>query len=172
LSGLFRLARYIVVAAVLVVLYAGYNPAAVEANWPAAAPFARALHAYYPAALVGGPPAPTTSAAAPPSPPRPPVPVLVAAAERKDLPWKIGEIGTAQAVSTVALRPHFDATVEKVLVADGAAVKAGDILITLDARQAAAQLAGAQAQLAKDQAQLEQNQRDVTRYTDLVRRRR
>ena len=57
--------------------------------------------------------------------------------------------------------PHFDATVDKVLVADGAEVKAGDVLIKLDARQVDAQLAGAEAQLAKDQAQLEQSQRDV-----------
>ena len=56
------------------------------------------------------------------------------------------------------------------LVADGAEVKAGDVLIKLDARQAEAQLPGAQAQLAKDQAQLEQTQRDVDRYTDLVAR--
>ena len=40
----------------------------------------------------------------------------------------------------------------------------------LDARQADAQLKGAQAQLAKDQAQLEQTKRDVARYTDLVAR--
>jgi multidrug efflux system membrane fusion protein len=170
LQALFRLVRYLIIAAVLVALYAGYNPAAVEANWPAAAPMARALHAYVPAALGGGPPATATAAATSAPPARPPVPVIVAAVVRKDEPWKIEEIGTAQAVSTVALRPHFDATVEKVRVADGAQVKAGDVLITLDSRQVAAQLAGAQAQLAKDQAQLEQNQRDVTRYTDLVAR--
>ena len=44
----------------------------------------------------------------------------------------------------MALRPHFDATVDKVLVADGAEVKAGDPLIELDARQVRAQLDGRQ----------------------------
>ena len=81
-------------------------------------------------------------------------PVVVGHAARKDLPWKLDEIGMAQAIASVALRPHFDATVDKVLVADGAAVKVGDTLIELDARQVRAQIDGAKAQLAKDQAAL------------------
>ena len=169
LSVLLRLVKYGLVLIVIAGLYAAYDPKMVEANWPAAAPLARVWHGYLPAAIVGAP-APTGSAAAPVIQPRPPVSVLVATAVRKNVPYKIEEIGTAQAVATVALRPHFDATVQKVLVADGAEVKAGDVLITLDARQVVAQLEGAKALLAKDEAQLEQNQRDVTRYTDLVAR--
>jgi RND family efflux transporter MFP subunit len=168
LPVLLRFLRYFVFAALAVVVYCGYDPTFVASHVPAAAPMALRIHDYFPTALVGGAPASQPAVAA--APPRPPVAVQVATAVRKDVPWKIEEIGTAQAVSTVALRPHFDATVEKVLVADGAEVKAGDVLITLDARQARAQLAGAEAQLAKDQAQLEQNQRDATRYTDLVAR--
>jgi RND family efflux transporter MFP subunit len=158
---------FIVVVAGAATLFAGYKPALVASYWPAAEPFANQIHAYLPASLTGAP-APAASAPAPP--PRPPVSVLVAPAAVKDVPWKIEEIGTAQAVATVALRPHFDATVEKVAVADGAEVKAGDVLIKLDARQAEAQLGVAQAQLAKDEAQLEQAERDVTRYSDLVTR--
>src|SRR5436305_9330608 len=133
---------------------------------PAAAPYAEMAHAHLPDALTGAKPA----AAAPPAAPRPPVSVLLAQAQRKTAPWTIDEIGTAQAVASVALKAHFDATVLKVQVADGAEVKAGDPLVTLDSRQAQAQLAMAQAQLAKDEAQLEQASRDVTRYTDLVAR--
>jgi RND family efflux transporter MFP subunit len=165
-AALLRWATYIVILAVAAALYAGYDPSLVATYWPAAAPLAQQIHGYLPAALTGAP----AAASAPAAPPRPPVTVLVAPAARKDVPWKIGEIGTAQAIATVALRPHFDATVEKVLVADGAEVKAGDVLITLDQRQTEAQLAGVEAQLAKDEAQLEQAQRDVTRYTDLVAR--
>ena len=106
----------------------------------------------------------------PAAPPRPPVSVLTAQAQRKTVPWTIDEIGTAQAVASVALKAHYDATVLKVQVADGAEVKAGDALVTLDSRQAKAQLAMAQAQLAKDEAQLEQATRDLSRYTDLVAR--
>jgi multidrug efflux system membrane fusion protein len=103
-------------------------------------------------------------------PPRPAVSVLVGQVSKKDLPWTIEEIGTTQAIASVALRPRYDAMVEKVLVADGASVKAGDTLIQLDSSQLEAQLWGAKAQLVKDQAQLEQSQRDVTRDTDLVAR--
>ena len=160
-----RRAAYVVILVSAVAFYAGYNPPLVATYWPAATPLAQQIHGYLPAALTA-PPATTSAPSAPPG--RPPVSVLVAPAERKNVPWNIGEIGTAQAISTVALRPHLDATVDKVWVGDGAAVKAGDVLITLDHRQAEAQLAGAQAQLAKDEAQLEQAERDVTRYTDLV----
>jgi len=166
-AALLRWVTYLVILAGAAALYAGYNPPLVATYWPAAAPFALQIHGYLPAALTG---APATASAPPAPPPRPPVTVLVAPAVRKDVPWKIGEIGTAQAIASVALRPHLDATVDKVLVADGAEVKAGDVLITLDHRQSEAQLAGAEAQLAKDEAQLEQAQRDVTRYTDLVAR--
>jgi multidrug efflux system membrane fusion protein len=163
-AALLRWATYILILAAAAALYAGYNPPLVATYWPAAAPFAKQIHGYLPAALTGAP----ATASAPPS--RPPVTVVVAPAVRKDVPWKVGEIGTAQAIASVALRPHLDATVEKVLVADGAEVKQGDVLITLDHRQTEAQLAGAEAHLAKDEAQLEQAQRDVTRYTDLVAR--
>ena len=166
MSFLSQTVTYAVIIVGGAALYAGYNPNQVGAYLPAAGPLAHQIHDALPAAMVGGGPPPV--AAAPP--PRPPVSILVAKAVRQDLPWRIEEIGTAQAVSTVALRPHFDATVEKVLVSDGAEVKAGDVLIKLDQRQTEAQLAGAQAQLAKDEAQLEQNQRDVTRYADLVSR--
>jgi RND family efflux transporter MFP subunit len=169
LSGFTRFVTYVVVIAMIAALYAGYNPSGVAAYWPAAAPYANQIHDILPAVITGAPP-PTATGMAPVAPPRPPVSVLVAPVVRKDAPWKIEEIGTAQAISTVALRPHYDATVEKVLVADGAEVKAGDVLITLDARQVEAQLAQAQAQLAKDEAQLEQAERDVNRYTDLVAR--
>ncbi|MGA2491742.1 MAG: efflux RND transporter periplasmic adaptor subunit [Roseiarcus sp.] len=162
-----RFAALIATAAVVVGFYAAYDPAGVGALWPAAGPAAMRLHALLPIGSGGG-----TGGAAPTAtaPSRPPVVVVVGHAARKDLPWKLEEIGTAQAIASVALRPHFDATVDKVLVADGAAVKAGDTLIELDARQVRAQIDGAKAQLAKDQAALEQAQRDVSRYTDLVAR--
>lgn len=161
-----RFAALIVTAAVVVGLYAAYDPVAVGALWPAAAPLANRIHALLPIGSRASRAA--VDAAAPAVPSKPPVVVVVGHAARKDLPWKLDEIGTAQAIASVALRPHFDATVDKVLVADGATVKAGDTLIELDARQAKAQLDGAKAQLAKDQAALDQAQRDVARYTDLV----
>jgi RND family efflux transporter MFP subunit len=161
-----RFAALIVAAAVVLGLYAAYDPIAIASLWPAAGPLAMRAHAL----LRVGARSPAAPGDAPiiVRPALPPVAVVLDRAARKNLPWNLDEIGTAQAIATVALRPHFDATVEKVLVADGAEVKAGDTLIELDGRQARAQLDGARAQLARDQAALEQAQRDVTRYTDLV----
>jgi len=167
--GFRRFAGALLAIAVVLALYAGYAPANVEKVWPPAASLAWRIHELLPGAPTAEP-ASVSAAAAPAASPRPPVSVVVGRAARKDLPWRIDEIGAAQAIASVALRTHFDATVEKVLVADGASVKAGETLIELDARQAAAQLAGAKAQLAKDEAQLEQAARDVDRYTDLVAR--
>ena len=147
---------------------AGYKADLVAATFPAAGPFAKRVQAMLPAALVAGPATAAAPTAAAPA--RPPVSVVVGQVEKKDLPWTIEAIGTTQPIASVALRTRYDAMVEKVLVADGASVKAGDTLITLDSKQLQAQLGVAQAQLAKDQAQLEQAQRDVARYTDLVAR--
>jgi multidrug efflux system membrane fusion protein len=165
-SFLSQLIKLLILAAIVVAAYGIYNPEAVALYAPAAAPYARMAHAALPSAFSGE----QTSAAAPSAPPRPPVSVVLAQAERKTVPWTVSDIGTAQAIASVALRSHFDATVMKVEVADGAEVKAGDALFQLDDRQAQAQLAVAQAQLAKDEAQLGQAQRDVTRYTDLAAR--
>lgn len=162
-----RFAVLIVAAAVVVGLYAAYDPVAVASLWPAAGPLAARAHALLP---IGGSPAASSGAPVAARPTRPPVSVVLGQAARKDLPWKLDAIGAAQAIATVALRPHFDATVDQVLISDGAEVKAGEPLIALDSRQARAQLDGAKAQLAKDQAALEQAQRDVSRYTDLVAR--
>ncbi len=167
MSFLIQFVKLLIFAAVVVTAYAAYRPEVVALYFPRAAPYAQLAHGYLPAAVTGEKPA---AAPTPAAPPRPPVSVQVGRAERKTIPWTITDIGTAQAVASVALKSHFDATVLKVPVADGAEVKAGDALVMLDDRQAQAQLAMAQAQLAKDEAQLEQAQRDVTRYTDLVSR--
>ncbi|MDE3176054.1 MAG: efflux RND transporter periplasmic adaptor subunit [Pseudomonadota bacterium] len=167
MSFLSQVVKLAVVAALGVAAYGVYRPEVVAVYAPQAAPYALLAHGYLPAQITGEKPA---AAAAPSAPPRPPVSVVVGAAQRKTVPWTIDEIGTAQAVASVALKSHFDATVMKVEVADGAEVKAGDELFTLDDRQARAQLSVAQAQLAKDEAQLEQATRDVGRYTDLVAR--
>jgi membrane fusion protein, multidrug efflux system len=176
--GFRKFASFLILGGAALALFAGFAPDVAEKYLPASGPYARQIRTYLPAALLAyhpdsasGSSSPViASAATATSAARPPAVVVVGQAEKLDFPWVFSEIGTVQPIATVSLRPHFDATVDDVLVADGAAVKAGDVLIKLDARQADAQLKGAQAQLAKDQAQLEQAKRDVTRYTDLVSR--
>jgi RND family efflux transporter MFP subunit len=168
--GFRGVAGFVLLAAAAVCGYGAYAPASV-ANWsPAAGAYAWKLHEFLPGAAPGRDGAATAAQQPASPPPARPVIVVVAKAARKDLPWRIDSIGTVQPIATVSLRSRVDAAVDEVLVADGAAVKAGDVLFKLDSRQTEAQLKGAQAQLAKDQAQLEQAQRDVSRYTDLVAR--
>lgn len=167
MSFVVNLVKLVLFAAAVLAAYVVYSPQSVVPYAPKALPYAQMAHAYLPPTITGEKP---PAAAPPAAPPRPPVSVVLGESERKTVPLTLTEIGTAQAVASVALKSHFDATVLKVQVADGAEVKAGDVLVTLDDRQAQAQLAVAHAQLAKDEAQLEQATRDVNRYTDLVAR--
>jgi RND family efflux transporter MFP subunit len=167
--GFRRIVGFVVLLVAILAAYAAYAPEKIEKWSPAAGVYARKLNDLLPSSLVArqAPGAPTP-AAAPPAGPA--IPVVVAKTSRKDLPWRVDAIGTVQPIATVSLRTRVDAAVDQVLVGDGAAVKSGDVLFKLDARQAEAQLKGAQAQLAKDQAQFEQAKRDVVRDTDLVAR--
>jgi RND family efflux transporter MFP subunit len=166
LTRVIRILINIVIVVVIVSAIAGYKADLVASIFPVAGPYAKSVHDMLPSAIVGAPPA--TAAAAPP--PRPAVNVVVGHASKKDLPWTIQALGTAQPITSVALRPRYDAMVNEVKIADGSEVKAGDVLIELDSAQLRAMLGVAQAQLAKDQATLEQNKRDVVRFTDLVSR--
>jgi RND family efflux transporter MFP subunit len=98
------------------------------------------------------------------------VSVFAAPAVRKDMPYQVEAIGTVQPVVSLAVRSRVDSQVEKVHFEDGATVKAGDILFTLDSRSIDAQVRQAEATLARDKAQLEKAQRDVERIQGLVER--
>ncbi|MFG1428223.1 efflux RND transporter periplasmic adaptor subunit [Roseixanthobacter glucoisosaccharinicivorans] len=98
------------------------------------------------------------------------VPVLVAPAVQKDMPLRLEALGTVEPLVTVAIRARVTSRVEQVLFEDGAAVKKGDVLLVLDAREVDAQIRQADATLAKDKVQLEKAQRDVERYSGLLAR--
>lgn len=101
---------------------------------------------------------------------RPPVSVLLAQAKVKPTPLRIEAIGTVQPAAQVAIRPRVDSQIAEVPVADGAAVKKGDVLIRLDSRQIEAQIRQAEAQFAKDVAGRDQAERDAKRIAELVQR--
>lgn len=96
------------------------------------------------------------------------VAVAVAKAALKDLPYRVEAPGSVQPVVSVSIRARVDSQVDKVLFEDGAAVKAGELLFTLDARAIDAQIAQAEATLARDQASLVKAKRDVERFSGLV----
>ncbi len=96
------------------------------------------------------------------------VPVEVATAERKAVPVRIESLGNVTPIASVAIKARVDTTITAVHFSDGAEVKKGDLLFTLDGRAIEAQIAQTEGSIARDKAQLEGAERDVRRYTDLV----
>jgi multidrug efflux system membrane fusion protein len=90
----------------------------------------------------------------PPSFERPPAPVTVSAAVTQDVPIYIDAVGKIVAREVVAIQPQISGRITKVHFADGADVKAGEVLFTIDPRPFQAQLNQAQANLAQAQAAL------------------
>ena len=83
---------------------------------------------------------------------RPPAPVSVAAAIQRDVPVYLDEIGKCVARELVSVQPQVSGRITEIHFADGADVKAGDPLFTIDPRPFQAELDRAQANLAKDTA--------------------
>jgi len=96
------------------------------------------------------------------------IPVEVATAVKKDTPVLIEALGTVTPIASVAIKPRIDTEITGIHFADGARVKQGDVLITLDARSLEAQILQAEGNIARDKAQLEGAERDLRRYTELV----
>jgi RND family efflux transporter MFP subunit len=105
--------------------------------------------------------------AAPPAAQRA-VPVEVATAVKKTTPVLLGALGNVTTIASVAVRPRLDNEIVGIHFSDGAFVKQGDLLVTLDARSLEAQVGQAEGNLARDKAQLAQAERDVRRTSDLL----
>jgi membrane fusion protein, multidrug efflux system len=98
------------------------------------------------------------------------VPVEVATATKKAVPVRVDAIGTVTPIASVAIKPRLETVITAVHFEDGATVKQGDLLFTLDSRQIEAEIKRVEAVIAGAQAQLEQAEADVARYTELVSR--
>src|SRR5215468_1585092 len=96
------------------------------------------------------------------------VPVDVAKAEKKKVPVRIELLGTVTPMASVAVKTRIDTEITEVHFRDGATVKLGELLFTLDSRAIEAQIRQAEGQLARDKAQLEGALRDQKRFSDLV----
>lgn len=107
-----------------------------------------------------------TTAQAPPRPQA--VSVEVAKAEKKPVPLDVDSIGAVTPISSVALKSRVETTIVGVHFEDGARVKEGDLLFTLDARQIDAQIAQAEGNLARSQSQLVAAERDMRRFNELI----
>ena len=113
---------------------------------------------------------------------RPPAPVSVVTASTQDVPVYLDAIGKTVAREVVSIEPQVSGRVIKIHFTDGADVKKGDLLFTIDPRpfevnlqQARANLARstalkrqAEANLAKDTAQASTGEIERRRYEQLV----
>jgi membrane fusion protein, multidrug efflux system len=81
------------------------------------------------------------------------VPVVVAPAQRGDLPVYFNGLGTVTAFNTVTVHSRVDGQLISVAFTEGQFVHEGDLLAEIDPRPFQVQLEQAQGQLAKDQAQ-------------------
>jgi multidrug efflux system membrane fusion protein len=83
---------------------------------------------------------------------RPPAPVTVALAVAKDVPVYLDEVGKCVAREVVTIQPQVSGRITQLHFQDGADVKNGDLLFTVDPRPYEAQLHSAEADLARANA--------------------
>lgn len=94
---------------------------------------------------------------------RPPAPVSVTAAVAEDVPTYLDAIGKTVAREVVTIQPQVSGRITKIHFTDGANVRKGDLLFTIDTRPFEASLSQAQANVAKDQALKKQAEANLTR---------
>jgi len=81
---------------------------------------------------------------------------------------RVEALGSVTPIASIAVKPRIDTEIVGVHFRDGAMVKKGDLLFTLDSRAIEAQIKQVQGILAGAKANLEQADRDVARYTELI----
>jgi membrane fusion protein, multidrug efflux system len=97
----------------------------------------------------------------------PPRPVTAARAVTQDVPFYFDEIGNCTAVEAVNIQSQVAGQITEIHFTDGADVKQGDLLFTIDPRPYKAALDKARATLAQDQAKLAYQKAQVARAEEL-----
>jgi RND family efflux transporter MFP subunit len=96
------------------------------------------------------------------------VPVEIVTAAIREMPVRIEALGTVTPMANVAIKARLETAITGVHFQDGASVKEGDLLFTLDDRQIVAEIKRVEAVIAGAVAQQEQAERDVARYSELL----
>jgi membrane fusion protein, multidrug efflux system len=94
---------------------------------------------------------------------RPPAPVVVSTALSQDVSNYMDALGKIVARETVAIQPQVSGRITKIHFTDGANVRRGQLLFTVDPRPFEANLKQAQANLAKDAAAKKQAEANLAR---------
>ena len=101
-------------------------------------------------------------------PTSPPVPVTVAIAERRTVPFELPATGTVEPLQTVAVQAQVSGILQRVAFKEGDEVKQGQVLFELDARPYRAALEQASAILDRDRAQSANAAQEAKRYESLA----
>jgi multidrug efflux system membrane fusion protein len=92
------------------------------------------------------------------------IPVVVATAQKGDLPVVFNGLGTVTAFNTVAVRSRVDGQLVNVAYQEGQFVQEGDLIAQIDPRPFQVQLGQAQGQLAKDTSARKDAEANLERY--------
>jgi multidrug efflux system membrane fusion protein len=98
---------------------------------------------------------------------RPPAPVTVAVAVARDVPNYLDEIGKCVAREMVEIQPQVSGRITQLHFADGADLKKGDPLFTIDPRPYQAKVDAAVATLARSKAALDLAKTEFARFEKL-----
>lgn len=96
------------------------------------------------------------------------VPVSVATAEIRSVPYDITAIGNVEPLASVALKSRVDGQITEVLVRDGQEVTKGQLMFQIDPRPFQIQLQQAEANRARDLAVFDNASAQEARYKDLL----
>jgi multidrug efflux system membrane fusion protein len=99
---------------------------------------------------------------------RPPSPVTVATAVAEDVPLYLDEVGHTVAREVVSVQPQVSGKITEIHFEDGADLKKGDLLFTIDPRPFEAQVDQAQANLVQSKAALDFARIQFARVQDLI----
>jgi multidrug efflux system membrane fusion protein len=103
-----------------------------------------------------------------PQAPAPVVPVRTARVQQQTVPMTRTGVGTVVPVMSVTVHTRVDGQLDSVAFKEGQDVKAGQVLVRIDARIYKAQLNQSVAQKAKDAAALANANVDLKRYEELI----
>ena len=98
----------------------------------------------------------------------PPALVISGVAAAADVPLYLDEIGRCVARERVSIQPQVSGRITQIHFADGADLKTGDLLFTIDPRPYRAQLAAAEANLAQSKAVLDLAKLEFERSKSLL----
>jgi membrane fusion protein, multidrug efflux system len=105
---------------------------------------------------------------APPAFERPPAPVMVAAAVARDVPVYRDEVGKIAAREVVSIQAQVSGRITRIHFTDGAHLRKGDPLFTIDPRPFQAQLNAAEATVAQARAALDLARIQFERAANLI----